>query len=210
MAYAGRLTTALTCHSERSEESGWGRLAHPVTPREGKQTSTTERRLTPLYNSDLTPNPSLGRGFCRAIYRAPCGAWLASFRVPWWGVVTWFVILSGTQWSEESGWGQYTTTLSLRGAAGDVGVSQSGSTHTRQSAMLTVRTHNPTHNNKSPRVLSASGRSKDSSPANPPNLPLIPAPSAATALLQIPLQQQWHYITRSSLISTIPALSLNA
>ncbi len=40
---------------------------------------TTKLRLTPLYNSYPTPYPSLGRGFCRATYRAPCGAWQASF-----------------------------------------------------------------------------------------------------------------------------------
>ncbi len=68
--------------------------------------STTERRLTPLYNSDPPLNPLLGGDFRRAIYRAPCGVWQASSCVPRWGVDRLFVFLSGASRNEESGWGR--------------------------------------------------------------------------------------------------------
>ena len=45
-------------NKRRSQSDGLRRFTS-LTPR---QMSTTKRRLTPFYNSDPTPNPSLGRG----------------------------------------------------------------------------------------------------------------------------------------------------
>ena len=82
--------------------------------RQRKPISTTKLRLAPLYNSDPTPNPSLGRGFCRAIYRAPCGAWRTYRHIPRWGVAgcvlrpvvgRWQVVCHSER-SEESGYGR--------------------------------------------------------------------------------------------------------
>ena len=92
------MTCRAFCHSEGGRMPDRGSLAGGSTACRAKerfsrrvhgthnQCRPPKRRLTPLYNSDPPLNPLLGGDFCRAIYRAPCGAWQASLRVPWWGV----------------------------------------------------------------------------------------------------------------------------